>query len=296
MLTKLDIVAPAPPTSAIPVGSGMALEVLTVTPTIASAWLDTNVLNRAAKSSVVQQYARDMKSGHWKLTGDPIRFSREGQLLDGQHRLKACVAADAPFVSFVLYGADSSIREYIDIGKPRSVRDILVMDGHHQAAATTAAATVLWRLSRDENPGGRSTKPSPHEILDIIGKNALLVRSVELSKRARGVSKPMLSAIHYIGASVLKKGELADQFVDVFVGGVPAYDGDPAQLFRERGLRDSLVTGSNRSRHWIGLVHCWNLFSRREPLEQFRMPHSASIIGFKPDALTERPRAAPKSK
>ena len=48
----------------------------TVTPEIAYTWLERNTCNRNVIQLVVDRYARDMKSGRWHLTGDPVYLRR----------------------------------------------------------------------------------------------------------------------------------------------------------------------------------------------------------------------------
>jgi len=52
---------------------------------MARAWFELNIINnRGIRPAVVDAYARDMAAGHWRLNGDPIRFNKKGQLIDGQ--------------------------------------------------------------------------------------------------------------------------------------------------------------------------------------------------------------------
>lgn len=268
--------------------SGLTIERLLITPTVAQAFLDKNTKNRAVKTAIVAQYARDMRSGHWKMTGDMIRFNAKNQLIDGQHRLRACVAADVPFESYVMYGADPNIIEYIDIGKARSVRDVMAMRGVSNVFAMSAAALVLWRVNRrDETWRFRA---APHELMAIINANPMLARSVQVASKAKGAPKPMLAALHFIAAECLHKREKADAFVSVFVTGIPSREGCPAHRLRERLLRaDSPFGGGGRQpRLWTALVHTWSLFLAEESISFFRMPNEATLEGFEPGMIKSK--------
>lgn len=63
----------------------------TVTPMKAARWLKRNIANRRVSPKVVRNYAGDMSRGEWLLNGEAIKFDRDGNLLDGQHRLGAIV-------------------------------------------------------------------------------------------------------------------------------------------------------------------------------------------------------------
>lgn len=71
-------------------------KVVDVTPRIAEAWLKKNTKNRSIRKHLLERYASDMRSGLWKLTGEPIIFNCDGTLIDGQHRLQSVVLAEKP--------------------------------------------------------------------------------------------------------------------------------------------------------------------------------------------------------
>lgn len=58
-------------------------ETVTITPSVAQAWLSMNANNRKRQPRFVRQYARDMKDGGWRLTGDSIKFDVNNRLIDG---------------------------------------------------------------------------------------------------------------------------------------------------------------------------------------------------------------------
>jgi hypothetical protein len=70
----------------------MYLQVETISPEIAKAFLATNKNNRPLKSSRINLYAEQMRNGEWYLTEQGISFSKEGNLRNGQHRLHAIIA------------------------------------------------------------------------------------------------------------------------------------------------------------------------------------------------------------
>lgn len=100
-----------------------------ITPEIAKEWLDKQGLNRPKKQAWVDQYARAMKAGEWKLTHQGIAFAKNGELKDGQHRLFAIIKADVPVKMMVTYGVDNDCMEFIDSGNIRSLRDRMVLAG-----------------------------------------------------------------------------------------------------------------------------------------------------------------------
>ena len=68
-----------------------------ITPKTAEKYLEQNTNNyRRMNRNKVSIYARDMKNGSWQTNGEAIKFNKRGELVDGQHRLKAIMEADVP--------------------------------------------------------------------------------------------------------------------------------------------------------------------------------------------------------
>lgn len=96
-----------------------------ITPNTAKAYLQRNTNNyRTPTRTLIDKYAKDMASGLWKLNGEPIIFAQNGMLLDGQHRLLACVKANCPFSTLVVRGADNDTT-IIDVGGSRTATQII---------------------------------------------------------------------------------------------------------------------------------------------------------------------------
>ena len=63
-----------------------------VTPEMAKAWLLKNPENRPIEEGRVREYADKMRRGEWKEKmsgGTPVIVMKEGELINGQHRLMA---------------------------------------------------------------------------------------------------------------------------------------------------------------------------------------------------------------
>src|SRR5271166_5672140 len=85
----------------------MKTEYKIVTPAMASEMLKRNKPNnRAIRKGWVQTLADSIKSGEWVTTHQGIAFSADGELIDGQHRLHAIVAAGLPVMLATTSGID----------------------------------------------------------------------------------------------------------------------------------------------------------------------------------------------
>ncbi|HEX9992481.1 MAG TPA: hypothetical protein VGB14_06115 [Acidimicrobiales bacterium] len=102
----------------------MTAEVVTITPEAAAVMLAGNIVNRKLRRQRVLLYAKQMAAGKWRLTGETIVFSPTGQLLQGQHRLHACIEAGVSFPTIVVRGIDPEAMRVMDSGLARTAADV----------------------------------------------------------------------------------------------------------------------------------------------------------------------------
>lgn len=124
------------------------LEECTITPDVARKMLVGNVRNRNKKNLRVKMYADDMRRGRWRLTGDTIRFSKDGTLLDGQNRLMACIEAGVPFVTDVKVGLEQEVMRSVDRNSPRSFADDLKIAGYKNSSNLASIVGGLYRYDK----------------------------------------------------------------------------------------------------------------------------------------------------
>ena len=122
--------------------SDVTAGVAEITPELAKEILSNqNHGNRAIKKAHVKMLATTLKSNEWMLNGESITFSESGRLLDGQHRLTACVNSGKSFQTILIKGIkDDDAFGTIDIGKPRSVADLMDLQGLPKAPLFSAIA------------------------------------------------------------------------------------------------------------------------------------------------------------
>ncbi|MCC9181161.1 hypothetical protein [Mycolicibacterium mageritense] len=116
---------------------------------LAQKWIDQhNTRNRPVNERAVMRYQTDMESGRWAFAADPIRFDRDGVLLDGQHRLIAlanCVPAmTIPFL--VVRGLDPEAQDAMDQGHKRTTGQQLALHGvtNYNVVAAAALVHLVW--------------------------------------------------------------------------------------------------------------------------------------------------------
>ena len=175
--------------------------VLEFTPTLAEHILSNlNVGNRPQKPQRIIEYAKDMVSHNWSLTGETICFGTDGFLKDGQNRLAACIRAQTPFKTHVVFGIDPATFHHMDTGKNRGADDILAIMGVPNAknVATCMKFINAFRQGRPTTHGGMSNQAIKDMYLNDVDEN-LLQRAVKAAKALYNViSYPVGSSSAYI--------------------------------------------------------------------------------------------------
>lgn len=122
-------------------------EAIIITPEMAAEFLKMNTKNRRKDEDTINTYANAMLNGKWMLNGEPIIISDTNVILDGQNRLYACVKADVPFESLLVWGITEEAFKTIDIGKTRTSGDILYIENVKNANTIAASITKYFRLA-----------------------------------------------------------------------------------------------------------------------------------------------------
>ena len=108
---------------------GMFGRVETVTPAWAQDLLDHQGPNRTLNETRASRYYKDMASENWKETPQGIAISESGELLDGQHRLKAIVRLGRPVRMFVVRNVPEEAKQTLDRGQMRTQVQALQIGG-----------------------------------------------------------------------------------------------------------------------------------------------------------------------
>lgn len=146
-----------------------------LTPTAAKKLLANNYGNRPLDDERVSYYTKEIQNGYWRLNGDSIRLSKEGALLDGQHRLHAIIKAGTPISTLVVRGLDKDIFSTIDVGKHRTVWEILKLQGYQYTTFLSGATKLIIFIKESEEKINLNqhykTRISHSHVLDFLKKN-----------------------------------------------------------------------------------------------------------------------------
>lgn len=132
-------------------GQTIRLSTVMVDGSTAKELLKLNVHNRNVSRKVVEQMKRDIAGDKWVYTGDAVRISNEGVLIDAQHRLIAIEEIGARVPVLIVEGLDPRASDWIDQNRKRSVPDILRFRDVHLTHVTTCAGAASILLQADLN-------------------------------------------------------------------------------------------------------------------------------------------------
>ena len=252
----------------------MQMTIETITPKIAEAYLEQNINNRPIKKDNLEVLVKDIKSGSFVVNGDAIRFSETGKLLDGQHRLMACVIANTPIQTVVIRDLPDSTQKTMDSGSVRRAGDKLSMSGYKNANTVAAAVKAVFGYKTQQYTQAKVTHS---EVFDFIEANPSILDWASASHKSFPKLGSILAAVSFI---ISKKygDDTAIKFLEVFKTGIPSMEGCAAHCARERLVKigsGNLLMSSNTRLKLVmwGAIN----FAERKPIYVMRIPDKINI-------------------
>lgn len=262
-------------------------EVVTITPDEALFMLEEhNGFNRPVSYDTVKFYADQMRRGLWQINGEPIIISDQGDLLNGQHRLYACVEAGVSFRTILVKGITAEAFKTIDQGRKRTAGDIIAIAARHkgenswQAGTIAAAAGICIEYERGwlKKKGTGGAKVSGQEKLAFVEAHPELL---EWTKEARAQKGSLLSghasiiaAVCYLGS---KKYEMkAKTFLKAVLSGENLESKSPALALQHKFLENAKL----RLHRWEKIAYtalAWNKHVANEKILILKLPQDGEV-------------------
>lgn len=249
-------------------------EIVKITPELASELLEGTIAGsnyRNLNSRVAHEYAREMREGRWTLTHQGIALDTEGNVIDGQHRLRAVTIAGVPVEMMVTNGLPPSASLAVDIGSKRSTGQALSHAGFTNTNVLAAAARILMTL--EHGRVFRSVRTvTPAEVVDWVWRNNTLPALGPVAGRIyhdTGMSASGVLAGLYLINQATHRTDLFDSFVEGVETGAGLPKGD-ARL----ALRSTVARRTVDDRHSVNVaaftVKAWNAYVASKPSTFFR--------------------------
>ncbi len=247
--------------------------VVTLNSQLAHDLLERSATNRDVRKSRVARYRADMINDHWVLNGEPIILSRNGEMIDGQHRCLAAQDTDAhPSVLLVL-GVEPEAMATMGQGVPRTAGDYLGIEGEPHARTCASIARLILAYRRNEGEALRDTsKPTNAEVIEYyhehreaIQHSAALATTHRESIQAL-VAPSVLGFCHAILAEI--DPAAADEYITQVAKGELLEEHDAAYAVRTRLLNMGKSGAAKKS----GVIFTgWNAYRAKRPLKTVRV-------------------------
>ena len=121
--------------------------IVNVTPDIARTWLVNNNFNRPRNSETTAKYVRQIREGHWRMTHQGIALTKNGFLLDGQHRLWAILETGATLPMRIFVNEPIENYSVIDCGRNRSNLENVRMSAKDSTLTSAHTQTLQSMLA-----------------------------------------------------------------------------------------------------------------------------------------------------
>ena len=255
-----------------------------ITPEIARVYLTRNIVNRRITESRVNSYAEEMKKGLWQVNGDAIRFSKSGNLIDGQHRLKACILADVQFQTLVIRGLNDDSFVTIDNGKPRSSCDVFYIsdiENANQVSTIVKKHIILSKethnvVASNRGHGSASSRVGNSIVLSTYNENKDFYQEANKLSRScyescRAFNPSDIGA--YFCYLVLNKKHPKEEVKEFFL---QLCDKKSEEYSMIRQCRKMFVNDRISNYHMEAgvrqrlIIKAWNYFIQKRDVQQFR--------------------------
>lgn len=263
-------------------------QVIDVTPALAEGWLKLNKHNRKFKPMKISHYARDMREGNWKYTGEALKFSTWGELIDGQNRLQAIIDAETTVSLPIVTGLDPSAQEVMDAGAPRNAGDTLAFRGYGYPSELSAATRshYMWK----EMQNWKHCMSSSNS--ELMPTNAEIVRYVEdhpdlvtVAGEAKPIAQQLRLPIGSIGAAWYEFLQIDAEDTEEFFKRIHDIQttgkGDPINTLvkrcQEMALRRERLL---QSTGLFMIIRTWNAVRASEYFEKFQF--GSAVRGWQP--------------
>lgn len=121
-----------------------------ITPDHAREILSNNTFNRPMSKSAIDVITDQIIKGQWKYNGQSIVISDGGELLDGQHRLSACVKSGISIECEIVKGVSKGSFDTMDSGRLRGGGDCLAIKGVSNSIFVASSLRGVVHFSSDK--------------------------------------------------------------------------------------------------------------------------------------------------
>ena len=173
----------------------------TITPKKAEMMWENNGQNRNLSDRHVERYKRDMTNGRWGNNGETIKLSIAGEILDGQHRIKAVMESGVTVEMWVARGVEEDDACTIDSGRSRTAANVLQIKGQGCASLLSSSMNVVaYMLTTGKMKSGKAKMFNNSEVLEA---SSMLPGLYDKCKYIKAKHSPLIATALFCGLSYL---------------------------------------------------------------------------------------------
>lgn len=244
-------------------------EIVTITPRLAKQLRDQNTGNRKISATNLDKIKTAMLRNEWVLNGEAIKISKDGRILDGQHRIHAAIETDTTFETLIVYGLPDDTQESMDTGKSRTAADALAIRGYKSA---TVLASIVVSIIRAEQWNTRSAvtglayhSVTTKQIVDrVITEPGLTNLPALVSKTPTvGLSQKVAGFLYYTFSNI--DSDDAEHFFQKLISGEGLDRGHPILTLRNFLIALKSERGAKNQTYVTAMViKAWNKYREGE--------------------------------
>lgn len=246
------------------------VEIVTLTPVLASLLLDRNPINRPISKRNKDELKQDVSAGRYVFNGESIVISDAGTLNDGQHRCQTVLETGVPIRTVIVFGPKEETRFTVDSGRSKSVSNYLAMKGRKYTNVLGAASGYILLWKESGRIARHDARPSKQAILDAADRFKGIDTSVEFTADAMKScrSHAVVAFAHYAFWKASSR-EAADHFVTKLIEGDGLQKGDPILYCRNRliGMGRGVDAGTRAEL----IFKCWNAHRLGHGIDHFKL-------------------------
>lgn len=254
--------------------SGVKIAKEKITPMLAQQYLDTNLDHqRPVNQRHVNFLSSEMKH-NWEDAGDTIKFDTEGQLFDGQHRLRAIISSGRTMTLHVARGCNPAAFAVTDTGKNRNLSDILCIQGEMYYSDLSAALRYAYYLSRAYPLECFNDRVSNVTLLAFLDRCGGLRKTLHMyssgSMKERFSPPGITAAFHYMTAKLDE--DLANETWPALITGEDINSEMPIFMLRKKLLNNQeSLEKANRKTVFYWMIKTWNAIRQDHTSVSFRV-------------------------
>lgn len=246
----------------------MKTRIVRLTPALAMEWQrKTSVSQRPLNTKHVAFLTGEMTAGRWKNDGSPIRFNRDGSVIDGQHRIAAVINSGVPTDVLVVEDLDADVFATIDSGRTRKLSDVLACAGANQSDMVSSAAITRLLAAWDDKTGlslsAHSVKSSPAAMLDVFREHQEDIENaahfVYSKKIRRRLCRPSVLGFAYLLFARISPSD-AVVFIDMVAEGANLERGSGPWLLSRYFVNDRGHALSHPHVLLAIIIKAWNIW------------------------------------